>query len=188
MLALLAARFPSLKWSSKSFAALSHIRIFPAVHSDAHLPEIDSLESEHVGVVSLDVPCTLFQHASVAWTQLPLLHPDTFAGWPKPLLQRFAAIKDSQNVKMSKFTSKMQSKNYMKCIKHASHGNVTQGESSQILQPDATYLATWWSRKEKLPATSYEQDMEKILMNVLLFLALKQKIRQDSGSKVCTSL
>eukprot|EP00438_Fugacium_kawagutii_P021885 Skav219750 [mRNA] locus=scaffold569:200403:205250:- [translate_table: standard] len=92
LLALLATRFPSLKWSSKSFAALSHIRIFPAVpvHSDAQPP--DSLE--HVRVMSLDVPCTLFQHASVAWTQLPLLHPGTFAGWPKPLLQRFSAIKD----------------------------------------------------------------------------------------------
>lgn len=98
LLKQLADRFQSLKWSSRSFAALSRVRIFPAiapvapVRSDAYPPRCASVERV---AVSLDAPCTLFQHASVAWTQLALLHPDTFDKWPKPLLQRFSAIKDT---------------------------------------------------------------------------------------------
>eukprot|EP00435_Cladocopium_sp_Y103_P069816 s10_g34.t1 len=97
LLKQLAERFHSLKWSSRSFAALSRLRIFPAiapvapVRSNAYPPRCASVERV---AVSLDTPCTLFQNASVAWTQLALLHPDTFDKWPKPLLQRFSAIKD----------------------------------------------------------------------------------------------
>ena len=72
LLKQLASRFHSLKWSSRSFAALSRIRIFPAVSLAAEPYPPQSATSDRIAV-SLDLPCTLFQHASIAWTQLVLL-------------------------------------------------------------------------------------------------------------------
>ncbi|CAJ1442732.1 unnamed protein product, partial [Effrenium voratum] len=90
LLKQLAARFQSLKWTSRSFTSLSRLRIFPAVACQGAYPP---KAASSTMTVALDSPCTLFQHAPIAFTQLTLLHP-SFNQWPKPLLQRFGALKD----------------------------------------------------------------------------------------------
>jgi len=106
LLQLLRARWETLKWPSKAYTALGRLRVFPALDfSSAHWPLPprtlrEAISGESGGgalvaaLVTLDGPCTLFAHAEVSWTQLQLLDPEVFDGWPAALLRRFGALKD----------------------------------------------------------------------------------------------
>lgn len=87
----------SLKWPTKAYTLLSKYRIFPVLGDEtmsSPYPPASPTEYPPSIACALVGPCTLLEHAPIAWNQLPLLDPALFATWPRSLLKRFGALQD----------------------------------------------------------------------------------------------
>ena len=80
---------------------MSRFRIFPALPPTSRLGvQPPAAPGAIRDCVALDAPCTLFDHAALAWTQLVVLDPETYRGWPKALLQRFGSLQDPPSLEV----------------------------------------------------------------------------------------